>query len=64
MYLTNGGTLEHAQQVAADALPKTTKLYERTADTMSLDKIERIVDLTGPTLLTAPSISSPFTMAP
>jgi integrase len=42
-YLTNGGTLEHAQQIAAHASPKTTKLYDRTADTISLDEIERIV---------------------
>jgi integrase/recombinase XerD len=42
-YLTNGGTLEHAQQIAAHASPKTTKLYDRTADTISLDEIERII---------------------
>jgi hypothetical protein len=42
-YLINGGTLEHAQQIAAHASPKTTKLYDRTADTISLDEIERIV---------------------
>jgi hypothetical protein len=39
----NGGTLEHAQQIAAHASPKTTKLYDRTANTISLDEIERIV---------------------
>jgi transposase len=32
-----------AQQIAAHASPKTTKLYDRTADTISLDEIERIV---------------------
>jgi site-specific recombinase XerC len=42
-YLSNGGTLEHAQQIAAHASPKTTKLYDRTADTVPLDEIERIV---------------------
>ncbi len=42
-YLSNGGTLEHAQQIAAHASPKTTKLYDRTTDTISLDEIERIV---------------------
>ena len=31
-YLSNGGTLEHAQQIAGHASPKTTKLYDRTAD--------------------------------
>ena len=42
-YLSNGGTLEHAQRIAGHASPKTTKLYDRTADTVSLDEIERIV---------------------
>ena len=32
-YLSNGGTLEHAQRFAGHASPKTTKLYDRTADT-------------------------------
>jgi hypothetical protein len=41
--LTNGGTLEHAQQIAAQASSKTMKLDDRTADTISLDEIERIV---------------------
>jgi hypothetical protein len=36
-------TLEHAQQIAAHASPKTTKLYDRKADTISLDEIERIM---------------------
>ena len=39
----NGGTLEHAQQIAGHASPKTTKLYDRTADTVTVDEIERIV---------------------
>ena len=42
-YLSNGGTLEHAQRIAAHASPKTTKLYDRTADAISVDEIERIV---------------------
>ncbi len=42
-YLSNGGTLEHAQQIAGHASPRTTKLYDRTADTVTLDEIERIV---------------------
>ena len=37
------GTLEHAQQIAGHASPKTTKLYDRTADTVTVDEIERIV---------------------
>ena len=42
-YLSNGGTLEHAQQIAGHTSPKTTKLYDRTADTITVDEIERIV---------------------
>jgi integrase/recombinase XerD len=41
-YLANGGTLEHAQQIAAHESPRTTKLYDRTTDQVSLDEIERI----------------------
>ena len=42
-YLSDGGTLEHAQQIAGHASPKTTKLYDRTADPVTVDEIERIV---------------------
>ena len=42
-YLLNGGTLEHAQQIAAHSSPKTTKLYDRTNDEITLDEIERIL---------------------
>lgn len=42
-YLENGGTLEHAQAIAAHESPRTTKLYDRTADVITLDEIERIV---------------------
>lgn len=41
-YLENGGTLEHAQAIAAHESPRTTKLYDRTADAVTLDEIERI----------------------
>jgi len=41
-YLENGGTLEHAQAIAAHESPRTTKLYDRTQDTITLDEIERI----------------------
>ena len=41
-YLQNGGTLEHAQQIAAHESPRTTKLYDRTQDEISLDEVERI----------------------
>jgi site-specific recombinase XerD len=42
-YLRNGGTIEHAQAIAAHESPRTTKLYDRTSDAISLDEIERIV---------------------
>jgi integrase/recombinase XerD len=41
-YLLNGGTLEHAQAIAARESPRTTKHYERTSDEIALDQIERI----------------------
>ena len=41
-YLENGGTLEHAQQIAEHESPRTTKLYDRTSDTITLDEIVRI----------------------
>ncbi len=37
-YLSNGGTLERAQQIAAHASPKTTKLYDRTEDIVTVDR--------------------------
>lgn len=42
-YLLNGGTLEHAQQIAAHESARTTKLYDRRGDQVSLDEIERIL---------------------
>ena len=41
-YLENGGTIEHAQAIAAHESPRTTKLYDRTSDELTLDEIERI----------------------
>jgi integrase/recombinase XerD len=41
-YMQNGGTLEHAQKIAAHQSPRTTKLYDRTKDEISLDEVERI----------------------
>jgi integrase/recombinase XerD len=40
--LLQGVPLEKAQQIAAHESPKTTKLYDRTSDQISLDEIERI----------------------
>jgi integrase/recombinase XerD len=42
-YLESGGTIEHAQQIANHASPKTTMLYDRTSDQITLDEVERIV---------------------
>ncbi len=42
-YLENGGTIEHAQQIACHESPKTTKLYDRTSDQITLDEVERIL---------------------
>ena len=42
-YLLNGGSVENAQAIAAHESPRTTKLYDRTADEISLDEIESIV---------------------
>lgn len=42
-YLLNGGSLEHAQRIAAHESPTTTKLYDRTSDKITLDEIERIM---------------------
>ncbi len=41
-YLENGGTLERAQQMAAHESARTTKLYDRTHDQVTLDEVERI----------------------
>ena len=41
-YLERGGTLEKAQAMASHESPKTTKLYDRSADQIKLDEVERI----------------------
>lgn len=41
-YLAHGGTLEKAQAIAAHESPRTTKLYDRTSDTLTVEEIERI----------------------
>jgi site-specific recombinase XerC len=40
--LEAGGTLENAQAMAAHESPRTTKLYDRTGDEITLDEVERI----------------------
>jgi integrase/recombinase XerD len=42
-YLENGGTIENAQAIAAHESPRTTKLYDRTGDEITLDEVERIL---------------------
>lgn len=41
-YLENGGTVERAQQIAAHESTRTTKLYDRTQNEISLEEVERI----------------------
>ena len=41
-YLKNGGTLEKAAAMANHASTRTTQLYDRRNDAMSLDEVERI----------------------
>ena len=42
-YLENGGTIVNAQAIAAHESPRTTKLYDRRSDQISLSEIERII---------------------
>jgi integrase len=42
-YLLNGGTIEKAQAIASHESPRTTKLYDRTSDEITLDEVERIL---------------------
>jgi integrase len=41
-YLEAGGSLENAQAMAAHESPRTTKLYDRTGDEITLEEVERI----------------------
>jgi len=42
-YLKNGGTLEKAASMANHASTRTTQLYDRRRDEMSLDEVERVM---------------------
>jgi integrase len=42
-YLKNGGTLEKAAMIANHASTRTTQLYDRRGDAVSLDEVERIL---------------------
>ncbi len=41
-YLKNGGQLETAAAMANHASTRTTQLYDRRADQVSLDEVERV----------------------
>lgn len=41
-YLSNGGALKHAQEMAAHESPRMTKLYDRTKERLTQDEVERI----------------------
>ena len=42
-YLEDGGTLEKAAMIANRASTRTTRLYDRRNDEVSLDEVERIL---------------------
>ncbi len=42
-YLKNGGTLEKAAAMANHASTRTTQLYDRRSDEMTLDEVERVL---------------------
>jgi integrase len=41
-YLKNGGTLEKAASMANHASTRTTQLYDRRSDEVTLDEVERV----------------------
>jgi integrase/recombinase XerD len=43
VYLFNGGSVQKAQQMANHSDTRTTKLYDRRRDEVSLDEVERIL---------------------
>ena len=42
-YLKNGGTLEKAAAMANHASTRTTQLYDRRLDEVTLDEVERVL---------------------
>jgi integrase len=42
VYLDNGGTIENARNIAAHASIKTTQMYDRRGDKITMDEISRI----------------------
>ena len=41
-FIENGGSVEKAQQIAAHRDVRTTKLYDRSSEELTLDEIERV----------------------
>ena len=41
-YLKNGGTIERAAHIAGHSSTRTTQLYDRRSDDVTIDEIERI----------------------
>ena len=52
-YLENGGTLEKARQMAAHASTRTTQLYDRLEDRVTLDEVVKINIHTSRTTVSA-----------
>jgi integrase/recombinase XerC len=42
VHLKNGGTLEKAASMANHASARTTELYDRRSDEVTLDEVERV----------------------
>jgi site-specific recombinase XerD len=42
-YMENGGLLENAQAMASHESPRTTKLYDRTSDEITIEEVEKII---------------------
>jgi integrase len=42
VYLKHDGALEHAQQMAGHSSPRTTKLYDRRGDEVTLEEYEKV----------------------
>jgi integrase len=42
-YLKNGGTLERAAAMANHSSTRTTQLYDRRSDEVTLDEVERVL---------------------
>ena len=41
-YVQHGGVLEKAQQMAAHSSPRTTKLYDRSHDEVTVEEVQKI----------------------